>query len=420
MRKIALFLVMALIFAGLTAQNSKITTGVLSVQDKDYEAAIEQLNIGLSDLSKLKEKNIPKGYINLAIAYQNAATSEATKAKYPEGLLQAYDAYKKAVENQGVADKSTQRLIKNTTLFLKNSIYNAAATAYNEGSEGADEGTKVDKFTYAGKLFQAACELDQADYNARVMNGYSHLMLKDTTQALVNLNEAIDMYSKLETKPETPDANVGSAFIQASLLSMYTGKVREALDLVKLGKSLYGGETEGEKTTFENLNRVELAVYSQNPNLFEEARKSFENAIEKNPKDTEVKLAYAGMLSQRESQEDKDYSLKLYREVLEQDADNYQANANVGVFYINEAATFSTKMMSDETSEEQVADLEKSIIENLRSAYPYIKKAHEANPEYLEWINQMVNITSYVEEYMGELPEWTKKQRDLVAKQQKP
>ncbi len=416
MRKIGILLVMVLICAGLTAQNSKITTGVLSIQDRDYEAAIEQLSIGLSDLSILKEKNIPKGYINLAIAYQNASTAEATRDKYPDGLLAAYDAYKKAYEHKGVADKTTLKAMENTTLFLKNAIYNEAATAYNDGSNGTDEIANKEKFIKASKLFKAACELDKGDYNARVMQGYSNLMLKDTTSALASLKEAITMYQNLETKPETPDANIGSAFIQSSLLNMYQGNVREALDLVSMGKKIYAGETEGEKKTTENLDRVALAIYSQNPSLFQEARKSFEDAIKANPEDVEIKMAYAGLLSQREEKEDKDYSLTLYKQILETDAANYQANANVGVFFINEAAALSTQMMSDNTSEEQVAALEKGIVDNLRSAYPYILKAHEARPDFLEWVNQLVNITSYVPEHMAEMKKWTDLQRELVAK----
>jgi tetratricopeptide (TPR) repeat protein len=416
MRKIGILLFMVLISAGLTAQNSKITTGVLSVNDRDFEAAIEQLTTGLSDHSALKEKNIPKGYINLAVAYQNAATAEATKAKYPDGLMLAYDAYKKAVDNQGYADKPTQRLINNSSLLLKNAIYNEAATAYNEGSNATETAAQAEKFTKAASHFKAACEMDKADYNARVMMGYSNLMLKDTTTAVASLKEAINMYKNLDPAPEKPDANIGSAFIQGSLLNMYQGNVREALDLVAIGKDIFKGEDEAEKKVADNLDRVALAIYSQNPDLFTEARKEFEKAIEADPSDVEVKLAYAGLLAQREEQEDKDYSLKLYREILETDADNYQANANVGVFYINEAAAKSTKMMADETSEEEVAALEKGIIESLRSAYPYIVKAHEAKPDFLEWVNQLVNITSYVPEYLGELTKWTTIQRELIAK----
>jgi tetratricopeptide (TPR) repeat protein len=258
--------------------------------------------------------------------------------------------------------------------------------------------------------------MDKADYNARVMMGYSNLMLKDTTTAVASLKEAINMYKNLDPAPEKPDANIGSAFIQGSLLNMYQGNVREALDLVAIGKDIFKGEDEAEKKVADNLDRVALAIYSQNPDLFTEARKEFEKAIEADPSDVEVKLAYAGLLAQREEQEDKDYSLKLYREILETDADNYQANANVGVFYINEAAAKSTKMMADETSEEEVAALEKGIIESLRSAYPYIVKAHEAKPDFLEWVNQLVNITSYVPEYLGELTKWTTIQRELIAK----
>ena len=416
MRKIGMLMLMVLLFSGLTAQNSKITTGVLSYNDRDYEAAIEQLTTGLSDLSALKEKNIPKGYINLAMSYKNVAVAEATKDKYPDGLMLAYDAYKKAEENKHFADKSTTRLIDNFKLLLKNDVFNAAATAYNDGSNSQDANVQNTEFTKASSYFKAATELDDADYNAQVMLGYSNLMLKDTTAALGSLEKALDMYNALETKPETPDANIGSAFIQASLLNMYQNKVRKALDLVDLGKKLYGGESEGERKTTENLDRVALAIYSQNPSLFEEARKKFEEAIAANPKDVEVKLAYAGLLSQREDQAEKDYSLKLYREVLEEDAANYQANANVGVFFINEAASLSSKMMSDETSEEEVAELEKGIIESLRQAYPYIKKAHEAKPDFLEWVNQLVNITSYVPEYQSEMIEWTKKQKELVSK----
>jgi len=106
----------------------------------------------------------------------------------------------------------------------------------------------------------------------------------------------------------------------------------------------------------------------------------------------------------------------LYREILEVDAENYQGNANVGVYYINEAAALSSKMM-EENDEEKIAEYEKNVIESLRQAYPYIKKAHEQKPEFLEWVKQLVNITSYVPEYTSELTEWSKIQRELLSKQ---
>lgn len=410
---------MVLICAGLTAQNSKITTGVLSVQSRDFEAAIGQLTTALSDLTILKEKNIPKGYINLSIAYQNAATAEKTKERYPDGLMLAYEAYQKADEKKGYADKTTLKLINNSSLLLKNAIYNEAATAYNDGSNATEETGKINSFNKASVHFKAACEMDKVDYNARVMMGYSNLMLKDTTTALAALDEAIDMYVNLDPKPETPDANIGSAFIQGSLLNMYQNNVRKALDLVASGKKIFGGEDEAEKKVAENLDRVALAIYSQNPDLFQEARTEFEKAIKANPSDIEVKLAYAGLLAQREGQEDQDYSLEMYRSILDTDSTNYQANANVGVFYINEAAAKSTKMMSDDTSEEEVASLEKEIIESLRSAYPFIVRAHEQKPDYLEWVNQLVNITSYVPEHLAEITKWTTIQKKIVAKNSK-
>jgi tetratricopeptide (TPR) repeat protein len=382
------------------AQDSKIITGVLNYNNGEYEEAINNLEIGLADPSELKEKNVPKGYSYLAQSYLRVGQNPETKDKYKDPLLKAYEALQKtkASDTRGKYTKA----VETTSMLLKNAIYNEGAISYNDKN-----------YQRSMPYFQAVTELDDADYNSRVMLGYTNLMLKDTTKAISYLEKAILMYSSLEEMPETPDPTIGSAYIQGSLLNMNIGNTRKALGLASQGKQLYSTVPDVAK----DLDRVTLAIYSQNPDLFEDARKEFEKALKEDPNDKEVKLAYAGLLTQREDEADKARGLELYREVYDANPEDYQANANIGVHYINEAAAVSQKMMSDDTEEDEVAQLEEQIVENLRQAYPYIKKAHELKPDFLEWVNQLVNITSYVPEYQKEMVEWTKKQKELVSEQ---
>lgn len=379
-------------FSLAMAQDSKVTTGAIAFGEGQgsYEKARGLLEEGVSDPSALKAKNVPKAYFMLGEIYVFFA--QIQNPDHPDAAEKAYDYYKKAIAADDVKKKYTKKLVnKDAVDKYWSALYNAGVNAYNYGA-----------YEKAQDLFSNAIELDEKHITSLIMLGYSNLLSKDTANAIKYISKGIDTY--MANKPETPDTLVSNAYTQKALLLMHTGDIRAALDAAASGSKEFSFN--------EDLPRVELSIYAGNPDLFSEAQAKFESAIAADPDDIEVKLAYADLLSRNEKSEE---ALKLYKDIYDKDSTNYYANVNLAVHYINTAAKSSEKMMAED-DEDKISTFEKELIENLRSAYPYMLEAHEQKPENLEWVNRLVQISTYVPEFFGDIERWTTLQKELVAK----
>jgi len=53
------------------------------------------------------------------------------------------------------------------------------------------------------------------------------------------------------------------------------------------------------------------------------------------------------------------------------------------------------------------------VAENLKIAYPIMVKLTELEPMEIEWVQQLVTITSYLEEYADEAEKWNNRMVEL-------
>jgi tetratricopeptide (TPR) repeat protein len=414
MKRVTLLLALALLFSvALQAQKSKITSGVLALNNGDVPAAIEKLTEALAkpELVK-KEKDLRKAHYYLHRAmYQVAVDTSLTELRnqYPDAAIQAKTHLAAATEGELGKPWTRQALMDQAENNLWAVLYNDGVNIFNSGF---DTGERQDE--RALKYFLAAEDLDSTNFFNQRMLGATFLMIEDTLNTIKHLENAIDIFKSkyVDVDEETKQAmmegpayeselgQMSYLFQQLAVIYNNQDKPTEALAVISEGKAILGKD--------EGLTRQELGIYQSRPELFENAREKFEAAIAENPDDITIKLSYAGLLEQNKLTEE---AFALYEQAYNADPQSLQANYGMGAYYINKAAALSEKKMEMKKD----ADIEKAneeIIELLKQAYPYMKWLHEKQPDNREWLSQLVTIAPIIGKD-EEMAEYAKKLRTL-------
>lgn len=378
MKRLALLLSLIVVvgFYGV-AQDSKVTSAVIAFDNGRTDEAITKLEEALAVKDQLKPKNLPKMYYYLAQAYMRAGDDTTISGNYTKPYLTSLE---HAGQIEAVDEK--KKFSKNLALYYSqiwSKLYNAGATAYNE-----------QEYNDALDYFDAAVEVDGEDIGVQMMYGYSRYMTKDTSGTITSLTKALDLFEAQEAEKsgdasEEDAIDVSPAYLMISTLLEMQKKTDEALKVVQKGRSFYPNDGD--------LQKVELNIYQENPQLFEQAESKFVSAMEDDPDDLTVKLSFANLLMENNQAE---RSLALYNDVLTRDADNLVANLNIGAYYVNQAAVVNEKKMKM-TDENEIDKAGEEVSVLLGKAYPYIKKMHDLQPKELEWINQLVSICYYID-----------------------
>lgn len=404
MKRIALLvLAMVLVSVSLQAQRSKVTSGILALDNGDPLEAISKIEEGIADKSLFegnKAKHLCKGYYFLAKAYITAVEDTTVDASgLEEPAIKAAEYYQMAMNHPDKRIIETNSVIDN----LGDRIWYAL---YSAGIEGFNSGNYEASLSY----FQGANEARPDFFLNQRMLGSNYLLLadekakagdaegaaQDSAASIEALKEALNIFANKYYEGDDEEALAvmrgGAEFQQDSgqlsytvqqlaLLQDQTGDAVGALETIEMGLKY--------APTDKDIKRMELNIYQNNPDLLERAKAKFEAAMVEDPNDLTVKMAYAGLL---ERNGEIDYAQKLYQEAYDADPDNLQANYGLGAFYINRAAELSSEK-AEITNEAEVQEYDKQILELLEKGYPYIKKLHELQPEETEWLRQLVSIT---------------------------
>ena len=386
---VVLFLAIGMLTFGVMAQNSKVTSGVIAYDNGRFDEAIEKLETALANKGDLKEKLVPKAHYYLAQAYLQAANDSALVAKYGDPAMKAYDQYQLTKETDVNGKFKNMLTLVETNLWP--AMFNAGASAYN-----------TDSYEQSKNLFEKAIELSPEDYNSYLMLGFSNWMLQDSMEAADALRKSIDLYKAVEDKEEVPQ--FAQAYLMIATAQNGRGMTKEALATLAEASEMY--------PTDKNISLTELDIYSKNPDLAEEALQKFEKAVAADPENIPLKMAYADMLG-KNGKDDK--SEAIFKEILQADPNNINANIQLGAKYINQAAVLS----QDKSKLSKIEDIDaadEKIRGLMRNAEPYITKLHELEPDELEWISQLVNIGYILDYPEDKLKPLEEKQLEISAK----
>ncbi|MCS7188810.1 MAG: hypothetical protein RMJ66_04875 [Bacteroidia bacterium] len=368
--------IIALTVGALIAQKSKITSAALAVQDGEFEKALSYLQQAFAQPDLLKPKDMAKGYTLQAQAYMGLLTS----SKDPQGILskypnlfeevvisirkaRQYDTSKEYEEELKIVSAQTASLtyLKGFELFQKDKLPEARQ-----------------HLTWSTELYE---QIGQKDfYPPLAIRGLVALQLKDTTNAIADLEKARELAAKkpIQNDPTLP-------FIYVGLINAYGGRGE--------GEKAILVATEG-RTKFptdESIRKAELNLYLQQPSLQPQALERFRQEIQREPQNETYLLIYAQLWEKSNP----DSAAYYYRKVLEINNENLNAHYNLGAYYVNQAAELSVKY--NETKDEKLQQKYfAQMQENFRKALPHLERAHQKLPQDLALLQSLIQVTTYL------------------------
>ncbi|WNJ20402.1 tetratricopeptide repeat protein [Pontibacter sp. G13] len=407
MKKLTFFAASMLLgIAAVIAQPSKVTGGIISIDGGDYGPGIEKLEQGISDLSLFtggKAKKIPKAYYKLSYAYLQVAQDTSMtelRAQYPDAAFRSkkyYDLLKDTEYNE--------KQLRDATLFIEPFLPNVM---FNDGYVAF----MAEDYETAKKNLEATIDLNPDYFMTHRLLATTYLSLTDTPAAIASLEKSLDVFNanyvdagftpeQLEANQEYQAAKGQISYVSQQLAVIYNaqGKPSKAIETLGRGLEIVPDD--------EDIKRQELSIYNQNPELFEQARAKFQAAVDANPDDYNVKLAFASLLERNGEGEQ---AFKYYQEAYKNDPNNKLANYGMFAYYNNKAAEMSAKK-ADLDDEEEIDAMNAEILKLLETSYPYCKWLHEEDPTEVQWLQKLVEITGYLEldeemvEYAGKLRE---------------
>jgi len=375
----------------LFGQEAQITSGLSAFQQEQYDKAIIDLRKGLSSPDGIKEKSLLKANVYITDAYIRAFQNPDLRRQFPDALLKAYDHLHHSIslDTEDRYKSQIGALTQNLWFFM-----------YNEGASHYNNNDMLNAMLY----FDKASNLRQDDYNTQLMLGYTYWKLNRYSEVVTAMGSCLDLY--FVSPPTEADPNILSAgIILASIYDTELDDPQKAMEILRLLATQFPNS--------EDLERLELNIYNNHPELQAGNYEKFENAIAENPDDISLKLVYAQMLIDDGNIEK---GVNLYWDVLETDPDNLYANVNLGSYYINQAAKFNQQSTEtfDDNEYERLSIL---VAQNLKIAYPFMIKLTELEPKEVEWVQQLITITSYLEEYNNETQRWNDRLLQLKREQ---
>lgn len=407
----ALFLLGALPSAVL-AQDSKIETGIVAFNSQDYKKAVESLKTGLSNTAEVKPKNLPRGYYYLGLAsfqymsqIAQSGNVEGREQELADLLTQSYDAMIKARETDAEAkwtDKVNKQLSVLNVAFLNGGLM-ALNTTY--GKELSAE-EKQEVYKEVINLMNRCETIDASNYMVFDLRGQAGLAKGDSAKALADFKTAIQ---KFEAKvPDRPDQLIAYAHYRVALLEKYMNKnLDNALAAVEKGKVALEKEhgrilakkdsykpeeitklNEQYENALRDLNGFELDILLNAPDKLQQALGKFEGAIQKDPKNYILYVAYAQLLEKVDIKK----AEEVYKQATKVDATKSLAFFNLGALYVNQGVEKYKEANKEEKNIERAKALQKEGDDYYRLAFPNLQKALEIQPCDQATLSALLNI----------------------------
>lgn len=341
-----------LLFTNLKAQVALLDMVYGFIDAKDYEKAKEA--ISMAEKHEITSGD-PKTFYLKSFLYKDLylASADSVKGRY---LEVAINSLKKARELDKSSFYSTQ--LTELENFFYSGYFNDAVRMFNEQKYGG----ALDYFSE----FLANTSSDNPYWmDANYYSGVSYQMLDSTAQA-------VDKYKFLISH------NYDEPLLYFDLASIYLNERKEE-DTIKLiineGLARY---PENQDLQIINLNY--LSQYRHYGKL----EAALIGQLEKKGDDVDLMLMLATTYGKiRNAANSDEYFLKIesvYKEVLNLQPQNFEANFNIGVLYYNEAVEIINKNDYDISLKELALVLEKST-SLFQKARPYLQKIYMQKKE---------------------------------------
>ncbi|MGB0526028.1 MAG: hypothetical protein ACPGJS_23810 [Flammeovirgaceae bacterium] len=297
------------------AQDSKVNSGIIEYEKGNYKKSLEALNQALKHPSMLKTKNQPRAYYYRSKAWLGAANKALVDRDVtwltanPKAVLHAYEDCQQAEKRDN--GKWTEE-IKAHYSTLRISIMQYGLAGLTTLQRTKDEAQKQEAYTETMQYFKVAAAIQDNDYVVYDMMAQAESARKFASkETLTYSKQAIERYHK--HKPTTPDPIFGYAYYRKALVERYTlEELETAWNTVRAGIDFLSQERERAqrmadlkrrevvirkmKPVQKDLERFELDILLNSPDLRDVALKKFEKAIQDEPTNYNIHLAYASLL----------------------------------------------------------------------------------------------------------------------------
>lgn len=418
-------LTLAILLACLSAafpQNGWIRTGIKACRTGDYLVAIEALTKALEHKGMLSDRQIPKAYYYRAHARLMLLCNQ--DALPPGAHLKAFNDLREAAALTERGKYATRIREDRKLLFdllLEESLRKIDSGQRNDLSLSQREIT----YREALGLLETAARIDGDHYLLHDLKAQVYLGLKDYEQALKAFRKATRSFQ--QRPPDRPDLLFAYAFYRQALIHYHYRYQEDSLDqppakydmdlaleAVRQGIEMLEGEfrrgqddrrlTLREKAVSEaryreillDLNNLQLDLYLQAPDRYNEALRIFAEVVEGNPKEYLYYIAYGQLLELSDRQRAAD----VYETAAGLTPHRPEAHFNLGAMYLNQAA----RLIEQAHREERVklyAQRMREARELLKKARPHFEKAHRIDPANLQVLNALMQICVLLEDEQG-------------------
>lgn len=322
--------------------DGKVTSGVVEYDNGSYEKAIGFLEEALEHKDQLNEKNLPKAYFYLGSAYYALAKDKAAKEDFSDAS-QATSAFHAFEEVLKIEDK---KWTKKTIEQLNGLDQVLLLSGYKLITEKNYE-TALPIIACSVKINELSDTPNWVSYD---FYGQSLLETSDSIAALSYFEKAITTYTSEST--EKPDASISYVFLRASMVTLeLKGDIDKALKFLDEGLAALEAEknklasaknlTPEYKNTFINewypnakqdLEKSKLNILLQNPEKLDQALKEFEAAVNANPDNYQLWMAYAQLMEEKNI----DKAAEIYIKAIKINPTEFMGHYNLAALYINE------------------------------------------------------------------------------------
>ncbi|WP_456462146.1 tetratricopeptide repeat protein [Reichenbachiella sp.] len=344
------------------AQKGSVTKADAYLAKNEFENAKAEIDVAITiEKNAVKSKTwFVRGKIYQAIA---TSTDEAVSSLDADALDKSVEAYNKVLEMD--KETSPNNLISNTNLdAMWGNYINIGGTVYGE-----------EKYGEALAAFEKALKVKPTDSVTLLYAGVA-------AQQAGNNDKTLDYYYQMV------DANIANGDVISTLIYLertYKEDNEKALDLVRKAKELYPTESK--------FGQEEISLLLTMDKV-DEARMKLEAAIEEDPTNVNLHLNLGVLYDNLGSakleagekevaRENYNKAKEAYLKAIEVDVDNYVANFNTGVIYVNLAKEYYDEVRDmnlkdyDRYGPAKLAKADKILKEGL----PYMEKATTIQPD---------------------------------------
>ncbi|UOR06891.1 tetratricopeptide repeat protein [Hymenobacter aerilatus] len=346
MKKLVLTLVAAAALTSASAQNSAVNNALLYQKQGTLDKARTEIDKAITnDKTKDKAKTwYTRGEIYDAMT-SNPIYGKTLKAG--EGMNIAYESYQKAIQLDGKdGEFGKQAAAKMQGLY---------GLALNAGVENYN----AKNYAEAIKSYEMAQQMNPQDTTAYLYAAYASLANENTAGAKQYYGKLMAMNYKSPTM-----------YSQLMQIARQENNTNEYNKLLQSGLQAYPNN----KTfVLEDLNQLITAGKDK------EAISKLQHAIELDPKNSNLQSVLGSVYDKLKQPEQAEAA---YKKAIELDANNFDAQYNLGVYYYNKAAELYTKAskMDLATYQKSGKALEANGKKYFQQSLPYFEKALELQP----------------------------------------